>query len=80
MVRVVQRGRFGVYVYAEVGQPHHLPHCHVRWSEGASQVALPTLQLLAGDGLPSQARRLLWDHLEDICAAWNRLNPERNIR
>jgi hypothetical protein len=79
MVRVVRRGRFTVYVYAEVGQPHHLPHCHVRWSDGSSQVALPTLTVLVGDELPRPARQLLWDYLEAICAVWNRLNPERSI-
>ncbi|MBA2446698.1 MAG: DUF4160 domain-containing protein [Chloroflexi bacterium] len=58
MVRVVGRGRFSVYVYAEAGQPHHLPHCHVRWSDGSTQVALPTLWVLAGDELPRPAREL----------------------
>ena len=79
MVRVVSEGRFSIYVYAELGQPHHLPHCNVRWSDGSSQVALPTLLLLAGDELPAAARRLLLNHLKEICAAWNRLNPERAI-
>jgi hypothetical protein len=80
LVRVVRRGRFSVYVYAEVGQPHHLPHCYVRWSDGSTQVALPTLRVLAGDDLPSQARQLLRENLEEIYAAWNLLNPERSVR
>lgn len=79
MVQVVRRGRFSVYVYAEAGQPHHLPHCHVRWSDGSTQVALPTLLVLVGDDLPGRARRMLWDELDEICAAWNRLNPERSL-
>lgn len=79
MVRVISSGRFSVYVYHEEGQPHHLPHCNVRWSDGSSQVALPSLLVLAGDELPFPARRLLLDHLEEICAAWDRLNPRRGI-
>jgi hypothetical protein len=43
MVRVVVQGRFRVYVYAEGGQPHHLPHCNVRWPDGDAQVALDDL-------------------------------------
>lgn len=80
MVRVVTRGRFSVYVYAEVGQPHHLLHCHVRWSDSSSQVALPTLTVLAGDDLPTAARLLLVDNLGEICAEWDRLNPGRRLQ
>jgi len=76
VVRVMSRGRFSVYVYAEVGQPHHLPHCHVMWPEGSAQVALPTLALLAGPRLPGAARVLLLDNLERLCDTWDTLNPE----
>ncbi len=75
MVKVVSAGRFGIYVYAEGGQPHHLPHCHVRWSDGDSQVALPNLRLLAGDELPPAAKALLAEQVEALRSAWNRLNP-----
>lgn len=68
-----------MYVYAEAGQPHHLPHCHVRWPDGSAQVALPTLRILAGGQIPTQARELLLDYLDDICSAWDVLNPERPV-
>jgi len=80
MVRVLHSGAFSVYVYQEVGQPHHLPHCNVRWRDDNIQVALPTLELLAGTTFPPQARELLLDHLDEICAAWNDLNPGRAIK
>jgi hypothetical protein len=80
VVRVASRGKISVYVYAEGGQPHHLPHCNVRWPDGDAQVALPTLLKIIGDDLPAQARELLHDHLEDICALWNQLNPGRMIQ
>ena len=76
---MAQRGRFRIYVYDERGQPHHRPHCNVRWSDGDAQVALPSLVLLDGDPLPRAAWRLVNDHLADLVAAWNRLNPERPI-
>lgn len=79
MVRVVSNGQFSVYVYAEVGQPHHLPHCNVRWPGGSTQVALATLRVLVGDALPSAARELLRNHLEQVVEEWNRLNPERAV-
>lgn len=80
MVRVAQRGRFSVYVYDERGERHHLPHCHVRWSDGEAQVELPGLERLKGDVLPATARRLVGEHVAELIAAWNRLNPERTIR
>ncbi len=79
VVRVASRGRYTVYVYAEGGQPHHLPHCNVRWPDGSVQVALPILIVLAGSHLPSEAMVLLQDSLDELCAAWNRLNPGRRV-
>ena len=79
MVRVAHRGRFSIYVYAEQGGRHHLPHCHVRWPDGEAQVELPNLAWLEGDTLPATARRLVEDHVANLVAAWNRLNPERTI-
>ena len=80
MVKVVQRGRFSIYVYAESGQPHHHPHCHVEWSDGSTVVRLPSGTRLAGDDLPTAARGLVNDAKGELIAAWNRLNPERPIK
>ena len=79
MVRVVVQGRFRVYVYAEGGQPHHLPHCNVRWPDGEAQVSLRTLLLLEGDPLPREARMILARHRLELIAAWNSLNPGRPV-
>ncbi|MDP9365569.1 MAG: DUF4160 domain-containing protein [Chloroflexota bacterium] len=79
MVRVAQRGRFSIYVYVEQGGRHHLPHCHVRWPEGAARLALPNLNVFPGDELPATARRLVEEHKAEINAAWNRLNPGRTV-
>jgi hypothetical protein len=79
MLRVVVQGRFRVYVYAEGGQPHHLPHCNVRWPDGEAQVSLRTLSVLAGDRLPREAHMLLVRHQAKIAAAWDALNPRRPV-
>jgi len=64
-------------VYAEGGERHHLPHCHVRWPDDEASVALTTLVRLDGEPLPLAARALLEQHLSDLRAAWDSLNPER---
>jgi hypothetical protein len=79
MVRVLSSGPYSVYVYAEGRQPHHRPHCHVRWAGGGASVALPDLTVLAGSGLPRTVGRLLEEHVDAIMAVWNALNPERTI-
>ena len=80
MVKVVQRGRFAVYVYAERGERHHLPHCHVYWPDGESVVSLRDGELLRGDAVPAAARRLVREHLSEIRRAWASLNPEETER
>ena len=75
-MRVFQSGSYLVYVYRELQQPHHLPHCHVYWDGGGTVVALPTLSLLAGPWLPASARRLLSERLDEIWDCWVTLNPE----
>lgn len=76
MCCVLQVGMFSVYVYREVGGKHHLPNCHLRWSDGppSSEIALPSLEVLAGRPLPRSVRKQLFDHLEEIWAEWVRLN------
>lgn len=78
-MRVLQRGRFRVYVYPEEGEPHHKPHCNVRWSDGDAQVELPTLDPIVGDPLPREARDLIFEGRAALIAAWNLLNPGRRI-
>jgi hypothetical protein len=68
-----------VYVYAEQGQPHHLPPCNVRWPDSNAQVSLPELELLAGTPLPREAVTLLLEHLDALMATWDRLNPGRSV-
>jgi len=73
-MKVLLSGKYAVYVYREVGGPHHMPHCHVRWPDGSIVVALPILNEIAGGKLPREAKKLLLDNLEEIWDAWNLLN------
>lgn len=74
-MRVIADGYFTIYVYAsEVIQRHHLPHCHIRSPAGETVVALPNLTLLAGENLNRRAKTLLYENLEEIYEAWNKLN------
>lgn len=73
-MRVIQSGKYAIYVYREIGGSHHLPHCHVRWADGSVVVALPTLEVIAGGQLPREAEQIVADHLEEICEAWDQVN------
>ena len=76
-MKVASNDFIAIHVYPfEVFQPHHLPHCHVRWKNGEAVVALPTLRLIVGKRLPKGGKELLLSHFNDICKAWNKLNPE----
>jgi hypothetical protein len=80
MVKVAQRGRVAVYVYAEEGQPHSKPHCHVVWKDGKAVIELPSGHRLAGHRLPAAARELVLDEMDELVGAWDRLNPGRPVR
>jgi hypothetical protein len=80
MVRVITYRKYKVYVYAEYGQPHHLPHRDVIWPDGEAQVSLPNLQVIIGDPLPREMLTVLVSNRARLVAAWNALNPERNVQ
>jgi hypothetical protein len=79
VVKVAQRGRIGVDVYPEEGQPHDRPHCHVYWPDGETVVALDRLEILAGMIPPAAALKLVRDNLSAIKQAWMLLNPRRPV-
>jgi hypothetical protein len=78
-MKALDGGWFAVYVYREIGNRHHLPHCHVRWSGRESVVTMPALNRIAGAELPRVLRRALIVKIDIICAAWNEVNPEHPI-
>jgi hypothetical protein len=77
MPKILDNGKFRVYVYANDDNPHHLPHCHVYWNgdDHASVVGLPDLGVIAGDALPRAGRRFLQANVDALLAAWRQLNP-----
>lgn len=74
-MRVLTIGAVSVYVYDERGQPHMLPHCHVRWSGQDAVLALGTLTLLVGPEPSKAVLEHLAANLETLWAEWDRLNP-----
>lgn len=75
MARAFRHGNFSVYVYAEQGGPHHLPHAHVK--QGAMTIAtviLPTLAVLHGTSLPPDLQARLRAELESLLELWTKLN------
>lgn len=71
--------KYSVYVYYEGGQPHHLPHCQVRWPGGNCQLELPTLRLIAGPDVPRSVKEFILEHLDEVIAKWNELNVDRTV-
>jgi len=53
--------------------------CNVRWTDGDTQVELPTLRAIIGTPLPRAARVMLEENLDALIAAWNMLNAEQSI-
>ncbi len=73
MPKILDNGKFRVYVYANDDNPHH----HVYWDgdDRASMASLPDLAVIAGEALPRAARRYLRANVAVLMAAWRRLNP-----
>ena len=70
---IVTDGTFKIYIYAN---DHNPPYCHVYWER--FKVAVMYLNPVSngpGDQLPRRGREFVAEHLEDLIAAWNRLNP-----
>jgi hypothetical protein len=81
-MKVFSGANFDIYVYSnEAFQPHHLPHCHVRYRYGGEVlIVLPTLSVIHGKKLKKNDSSLIMENLDAICDAWNRLNPEIKIK
>lgn len=76
-MKVIADGPFAIYVYPnEHNQPHHSPHCHIRWSGLDAVVLLPTMTQIIGPAIPKKGIRLLRDNIEVICNEWDKINPE----
>ncbi len=78
MPKVVDGPNYHVYVYAE-SSSRHVPHCHVRWTDGTDlEVTLPSLSRIAGEKVLTRAEKeLIAEHVDEIIAKWQELNPGR---
>lgn len=71
-------GNFGVYVYCERGQRHHLPHAHVK--QGGRLVAsvfLLSLEVYGNrDPMPRALIKAVRERQEELLGLWQELNGD----
>jgi hypothetical protein len=71
-------GNFAVYVYDERGQPHHLPHAHIK--QGGRRVAsIFLLSLEVYDNrkqLPRDLIKEIYVRQEELLRLWQELNSD----
>jgi len=71
-------GNFRVYLYDERGQPHHLPHAHIK--QGGRRVAsifLLSLQVYdIREPLPRALIKMIQEKQEDLLRLWQELNGD----
>jgi hypothetical protein len=71
-------GNFAVYIYDERGQPHHLPHAHIK--QGRRRVAsifLLSLEVYHNrEPLPRDLIKEIHARQEDLLNLWLELNGD----
>jgi hypothetical protein len=71
-------GNFAVYVYAERGQPHHLPHAHIK-QRGRRVGSIFLLSLAVYDNrepLPRDLIKEIHVRQEELLRLWVELNGD----
>ena len=77
MPEVLRQNGFVVSIFFELGVKHHLPHCHIRWGDDETVVALPTMRELVGTSLPKAGRKLLAQNVRFLVAKWEELERQQ---
>lgn len=77
MTRVFRYKNFGVYVADARGEPHQMPHAHIKErGRGICSINLFTLTPLQRDiELSADLVKELKEHQSDMLREWERLNP-----
>ena len=78
MTRVFRYKNFGVYVADARGEPHQMPHAHIKErGRGICSINLFTLTPLQRDiELSADLVEELKEHQSDMLREWERLNPD----
>ena len=76
MARVFTYRKYGVYVFREVGERHHLPHAHVKdRRRRVASVFLYTLEFYdVAEQPPAALVELIAERQEELLAEWEDLN------
>lgn len=71
-------GNFRVYVYAERGQPHHLPHAHIKLGrQRVASIFLLSLEVYDNrDPLPRSLIKAIHENQDDLLNLWRELNGD----
>jgi hypothetical protein len=77
MTRAFRHKNFGVYIGAEGGERHHLPHAHIKQRKTLiCTINLLTLEpLQPGKKLSADLLEKLKEHQEEMLEIWKELNP-----
>jgi hypothetical protein len=78
MPRILLYESYAVYVFDERGQPHHLPHAHIKVKgRRVASIYLLTLDVFDDvERLPPSLLAYIGQHHEELLAAWERLNHD----
>lgn len=77
MPKILKYQKYEIYIYSESSGKHHLPHCHVHYSDGDIIVSLPSLEVIIGnESLSKVLKKYLISNLEVLCGAWDEFNPK----
>jgi hypothetical protein len=78
MARILVYGTYAVFVLNERGQPHHLPHAHIKHrGHLVASIFLLTLEIFdQRERLPSGLVGHISEHQEELLAAWEELNGD----
>jgi hypothetical protein len=79
MTRAFRFGNYGVYVYDERGQPHRLPHAHVKRQRGRRVASFFLMTLTTYDEiepLPSDLLAEIRKEQQHLLDLWAQLNPD----
>jgi hypothetical protein len=78
MARAFRFGNYGIYILRERGQPHHLPHAHIKHRRRlVATVYLLTMTIQEqGERIPEGLVEELRNRQEALLALWSELNGD----
>lgn len=74
-MKIAETEKFKVYIYPD---DHPPPHCHVRYKGGLDiSVDMPLIEPRYNARITKDVYDIISLNLENLCSAWERLNPNK---